>query len=158
MARLPRGRMEQSDRWAALRGAFQARDVDPRLRKYRSLADLLLQRAPIGGYKPAAGGFLDLETAWQAVLEQVLDLSEGRADIAALLEWTLDLAGLERFAALSEDARAAVTERLAGTGGAGANIVLGTIAAGRGAYVFPDPKVPAPCLSWTCPEMTLVPR
>lgn len=31
-ARLPRGRLGQSDRWEVLRGAFRVRDVDPRLR------------------------------------------------------------------------------------------------------------------------------
>ena len=41
VARFPRARLEQTDRWSALRGAFRARDVDPRLRAHRWLADLL---------------------------------------------------------------------------------------------------------------------
>src|ERR1700733_7361718 len=41
-ARLPRGRLGQSDRWEVLRGAFRVRDVDPRLRAQRWLADLLI--------------------------------------------------------------------------------------------------------------------
>src|SRR4029077_17014132 len=65
VARFPRARLEQSDRWSALRGAFRARDVDPRLRLHLWLADLLLDRPPIGGYPPVAGGVLDLESAWQ---------------------------------------------------------------------------------------------
>ena len=55
-ARLPRGRLGQSDRWEVLRGAFRVRDVDPRLRAQRWLADLLIERVPVGGYPPAAGG------------------------------------------------------------------------------------------------------
>jgi len=85
--RLPRGRLAQSDRWAVLRGAFRVRDVDPRLRAQRWLADLLIERPPVGGYPAAAGGMLDLETAWRAVQEQVLGLTPGRTDAAAVLEW-----------------------------------------------------------------------
>ena len=32
-ARLYRGRLERTDRWAVLRGAFQVREIDPRLRR-----------------------------------------------------------------------------------------------------------------------------
>jgi hypothetical protein len=103
--RLPRARLEQSDRWSALRAAFQARDVDPRLRRQSWLADLLLDRAPAGGYPPASGGMLDLETAWRAFWEQVLQLTDGRADAAALLRWTLDPAALNQFMNLPDQAR-----------------------------------------------------
>jgi hypothetical protein len=48
-ARLPRGRLAQSDRWAVLRSVFRVRDVDSRLRSQRWLADLLVDRAPVGG-------------------------------------------------------------------------------------------------------------
>ena len=136
-ARLPHGRLEQSDRWAALRAAFQARDVDPRLRAQRWLADVLLERPPVAGYQPPAGGMLDLEAAWRAVLEQVLGLRDGRADAAALLSWTRDVAGLERFASLPEEARRAVAQRLADTGGPGVGLVLGAAAAGRGPDALP---------------------
>jgi hypothetical protein len=136
-ARLPRGRLEQSDRWAALRNAFRARDVDPRLRAHRWMADLLLERPPIAGYPPAAGAVLDLETAWRAVLEQVLGLPEGRADVTALLGWTLDLVGLERFGGLPDEARHAVVERLTWSGGAAAGLVLGAAGAGRGSDALP---------------------
>lgn len=136
-ARLPRGRLEQSDRWAALRAAFRARDVDPRLRAHRWLADVLLERAPAAAYPPPAGGMLDLEAAWRALLEQVLGLPEGRADAAALLSWSLDLAGLVRFASLPDEARQAVANRLADTGGTGAGLVLAAAAAGRGTDALP---------------------
>jgi hypothetical protein len=66
VARFPRARLEETDRWAALRTAFRARDIDPRLRAHHWLADLLLDSAPPVGYPPTAGGVLDLETAWQA--------------------------------------------------------------------------------------------
>ena len=131
-ARLPRGRLAQSDRWTVLRNAFRVRDVDPRLRGQRWLADLLIDRSPVGGYAPAAGGMLDLETAWRALQEQVLGLPAGRTDAAALLEWTLDVTGLERFVGLHDAARRAVAERLAGAGGPAAGLVLNAAAAGHG--------------------------
>ncbi len=131
-ARLPRGRLAQSDRWTVLRNAFRVRDVDPRLRGQRWLADLLIDRSPVGGYAPAAGGMLDLETAWRALQEQVLGLPAGRTDAAALLEWTLDVTVLERFVAMPDTARGEVTKRLTGAGGLGAGLVLDTAATGRG--------------------------
>lgn len=133
MARFPRARLEQSDRWSALRGAFRARDVDPRLRLHRWLADLLLDRPPIGGYPPVAGGVLDLESAWQAALKSVLGLPDGRADAAALLDWSLDPAALDRFARLPDEARNAVATRIAAEGGAAAGLVFSAAAAGHGA-------------------------
>lgn len=133
MARLPSGRLRQSDRWAVLRGAFRVRDVDPRLRAQRWLADLLIERAPVGGYPPAAGGMLDLDTAWRALQEQVLGLPAGRTDVIALLEqWSRDLIGLDRFASLPDAARQEVAARLTSAGGPGVGLLLGAALAGRG--------------------------
>ena len=123
VARFPRARLEQTDRWSALHGAFRARDVDPRLRAHRWLADLLLERAPIAGYPPAAGGVLDLESAWRATLDNVLGLPDGRADATALLDWTLNATKLDRFARLPEDAKNAIVARLGAEGGPAAKLV-----------------------------------
>ena len=112
VARFPRARLEQADRWSALRSLFKAHAVDPRLAAQRWLADLLLAQVPGDGYRPASGGVLDLDTAWRAALEEVLGLSEGRGDAAALLTWTLDPVGLDRLARLPPDIRQARTSRL----------------------------------------------
>jgi len=133
VARLPSGRLKLSDRWTVLRAAFRVRDVDPRLRAQKWLADLLIERAPVGGYPAAGGGMLDLDTAWQALQEQVLGLPPGRTDVAALLElWTHDLIGLERFATLPDAARQEVATRLTNAGGPGVGLLLGAALAGRG--------------------------
>ncbi|MGB8843781.1 MAG: BREX-2 system phosphatase PglZ [Aliidongia sp.] len=132
-ARLPRGRLEQSSSSEALARAFGARSVDSRLRNHRWLIDLLLERTPIGGYPPASGGALDLETAWRAMQERVLCLPEGRADASALLDWTThNFAGLDRFMRLPEEARRGVIERIVVAGGPAAGLVLRVAAAGRG--------------------------
>lgn len=137
VARLPRGRLVQPDRWMALRGAFKARDVDPRLRTQRWLADLLLNHSPSEGYPPATGEVLDLETAWHAVLESILSLPGSRADVDGLLEWTLDARGLDRFAILPEDARDGIHQRLGEGGGPAAALVLAAVACGRGIDALP---------------------
>ncbi|MDX8483147.1 BREX-2 system phosphatase PglZ [Mesorhizobium sp. VK24D] len=137
VARFPHARLEQSDRWSALRGAFRASKVDPRLRAYGWLADLLLEHSPVGGYPPAAGGILDLESAWRAVFDDVLGIADGRTDAAALLDWTLDGSNLDRFARFSEQAQSAVAERVSSEGGPAAGLVLAAAAAGRGADALP---------------------
>jgi hypothetical protein len=63
LGRFPRARLDETDRWTALRSAFRARDIDPRLRGHGWLADLLLNAAPPAGYPPVASGILDLDTA-----------------------------------------------------------------------------------------------
>lgn len=139
VARFPRARLEQTDRWSALRGAFRARGVDPRLRlpANRWLVDLLLERPPVRGYAPAAGGVLDLESAWRAAQDDVLGLPGGRTDAAALLDWSLNPAGLDRLGRLPEEARAAVVARLGAEGGPEATLVLAAAAAGRGVDALP---------------------
>ena len=134
VARLPRGRIQQTDRWSALRSLFSAHAVDPRLGGQRWLADLLLER---DGYPPAPGGVLDLETAWRAVLEQGFGLKEGRADAGALLEWTLDPSGPEKMARLPLDARMSLEARLRAEGGAASGLVLAAVSAGHGADALP---------------------
>ena len=133
LARLPRARFEETDHWTALRDSFKARDIDPRLRGHRWLAELLLDQGPPSGYPPAAGGVLDLDSAWRAVQEQLLHLPEGRADAAALLRWTLDKASLDRFMALPADARQRIADRLSEVGGPAARLVIGAVAASMGA-------------------------
>jgi hypothetical protein len=132
VARFPRARLEQTDRWSALRSLFKAHAVDPRLAAQRWLADLLLAHVPGDGYRPASGGVLDLDTAWRAALEEVLGLPEGRGDAAALLTWALDPVGLDRLARLPPDVRQAMASRLGMEGGPAAALVLGAAAAGRG--------------------------
>lgn len=139
VARFPHARLLQTDRWSALRSAFRARDLDSRLRllENRWLVDLLLERPPVRGYAPAAGGILDLESAWRTGLVGVLGLPDGRTDAAALLDWSLDPASLDRLARLPAEARDAVVARLSAEGGPTAELILAAAAAGRGADALP---------------------
>ena len=137
VARLPRGRMIQADRWMALRSAFKVREIDPRLRSQRWLADLLLSDPPRAGYPPAAGDLLDLDTAWHALLEGVLGLPDGRCGPADLLEWTLNSTGPGAFLSMTDEARAAVVNRVRQQGGGAASLVIGGVGAGKAAEMMP---------------------
>src|ERR1700736_5427146 len=97
VARFPRGRFMAASRWDALRAAFAARDLDPRLRGQDWLSDLLLERPPAAGYPPVPGGVLDLDTAWRFCLEHAVGLADVRADVGALLAWTAGEGNLDRF-------------------------------------------------------------
>jgi hypothetical protein len=127
VARFPRARLLAVSRWDALRVAFKARELDPRLRGLEWLCDLLLERIPATDYPPAVGGFLDLDTAWRACLEHVVGLPDARADADALLAWTADDGNLERFQVLPQAARDHLLNRLAADGGAAAALVTRAI-------------------------------
>jgi hypothetical protein len=133
LGRFPRARLDETDRWTALRSAFRARDIDPRLHSHRWLADLLMNSAPPAGYPPVAGGMLDLDTAWRIVQERLLGLPEGRSDASALLWWSLDDANFDRLAAFPDEARERVVESLAVSGGPAAAMVMAAMTAGHGA-------------------------
>lgn len=126
-------RLYRTSRWDSIRTAFSARGIDPRLRGYDWLVDLLLERPPSNGYPPAPSGILDLDTAWREVLSQFLGLQEGRVDAADLLTWTLDAAKLERFAALTSLARERIAEQLSAKGGPAVGLIVSAVMAGRGA-------------------------
>jgi hypothetical protein len=80
---------------------------------------------------------LDLDTAWRALQEQVLGLPAGRADATALLEWTLDVANLDRLANMPDATRRDIAKNLASDGGPGAELVLNAAAAGHGEDALP---------------------
>lgn len=133
VARFPRGRLMAASRWDALRAAFSARDLDPRLRGQDWLSDLLLERPPAAGYPPVPGGVLDLDTAWRFCLEHAVGLPEARADVGALLVWTAGEGNLDRFEALPQATRDKILEKVASEGGSAAALVTRAASAGHGA-------------------------
>jgi hypothetical protein len=137
LARFPRARLLQPDDWQMLRGAFQARDIDPRLAGEEWLADLLLEHAPAEGYPPVPGGVLDADTAWRHLLARTIRLEALRPDAEALLAWTLDETGIERFLALPEDVRSHITKHLDDVGGSSVALVIGAVVAGHGRSAIP---------------------
>jgi hypothetical protein len=133
VARFPRGRLMEASRWDALRAAFSARDLDPRLRGQDWLSDLLLERPPAAGYPPVPGGVLDMDTAWRFCLEHAVGLADARADVGALLAWTVGEGNLDRFRGLPQAAREKILEKVSSEGGIAATLVARAVSAGHGA-------------------------
>ena len=133
VARFPRGRLMAASRWDALRAAFSARDLDPRLRGQDWLSDLLLERPPAIGYPPVPGGVLDLDTAWRFCLEHAVGLPDARSDVDALLAWTAGDGNLDRFASLPRVTQDKILEKIANENGSAAALVARAVSAGHGA-------------------------
>jgi PglZ domain len=133
VARFPRGRLMAASRWDALRAAFSARDLDPRLRGQDWLSDLLLERPPAAGYPPVPGGVLDLDTAWRFCLEHAVGLPDARSDVDALLAWAAGDGNLDRFASLPRATQDKILEKIANENGSAAALVARAVSAGHGA-------------------------
>ena len=136
LARLARGRLLQPDLWQALRQAFQARDLDPRLSQQEWIAEKLLQDAPAEGYPPVPSGFLDLDTVWQHILTRTLRLEEPRADVTTLVRWTLDESNILRLEGLTSQQQEAIRDYLAQAAGPAGGLVMAALQAGRGSDVL----------------------
>lgn len=69
IARLAFRRVRDVDQWEALRHAFGATSLDPRLGTAAWMVPALLESRPAKGFKARSGGVLDLEALWDALLE-----------------------------------------------------------------------------------------
>jgi hypothetical protein len=88
LARLVRRRIHHPQWDEMLRELFAARVVDARILASRPLVAALIQGASAGGYSPAPGGTLDLQSAWQALLKKQLGFEVAEITFAELLRWT----------------------------------------------------------------------
>ncbi|WP_323807229.1 BREX-2 system phosphatase PglZ [Amycolatopsis thermoflava] len=134
------GRSTQTvDRARIVAQRFGATDLDPRIRTEPWLIDALLDAEPPGGW-PRNGSVLTRDAAMRALIGARLGggtLPEGALDPGALLTWSLEPTGPDRFARLSEQERAGVADWLAGTVGEVARIILRLAADGRAADAMP---------------------
>lgn len=103
MARLARRRLQSIDTWTAVAAAFNARTVDPAVRRTPDLASALLEHRPPSGYPPVVGTVLDRDTAWTALAERVLGVDGLDRDPAhAVLEWLASGNAAVGLAAISD--------------------------------------------------------
>ena len=137
LARFHKARLLEPSIWQMLRAAFQARDVDPRLAGDDWLVALLLEHAPTDGYPPVQGSVLDADTAWRHLLARTIGLDAPRPEVEAVLDWTLDGTGIERFLALPQDARGQIVKHLESVGGSTVGLIMGAVARGHGPGVVP---------------------
>jgi hypothetical protein len=124
--RLTKRRLFSFDRWNVVKTLFQAKSIDPRLSAHSWMADALLEVSRESEFPPAAGGFLDAETAWGVLLERRLGFTNRRPDLQALLEWTTkhDRNPGERFATTDEQFQFAAAGWLEQFCGPAARVIL----------------------------------
>jgi hypothetical protein len=127
LARLTHQRLLHINFWEALRQAFGATKLDPRLAQEEWLAEALLENLPAGGYPPVAAGTLNLEGAWATYLEHRLALPGGASDLATLLRWSTESSGSDRLRDLDADRAQQVLDHLRHDGG-GAGAAVASLA------------------------------
>lgn len=155
LSRFARGRLLAVDSWEMLCVAFQARHVDFRLRRREWIADLLLERAPPGGYPPVGGGVLDADTAWRHLLDRALGLAEARPDAERLLEWTIQEGAVDRFTSLPDKGKQEVAAWLSSVSGAAGALIVSCLTHGHGLEALPLGLVCGVIFSerWTEPDL-----
>ncbi|WP_371593447.1 BREX-2 system phosphatase PglZ [Streptomyces virginiae] len=125
LAKVYKHRVNAVDTWDVVRETFAAADTDPRLLNSNWAAEALLDAAPPGGWPAVAGGMLERrDTLAKLALRR---LGIGRydpdhpatgtqadvVDVPALLCWSLQPGGPDRFLALRIDERKGLAEFLA---------------------------------------------
>lgn len=137
LARLWRHRIHQPSGWEAAMDLFRVDRMDPALGDHRWLVDLLVEVAPVRGYPPPKGAFLDLDTAWRSLFHFGLRLETDQPSSEELLRWgESDTARSVLRGRLGESAEA-VASRLARTAGPVAHHVVRLARAGRGEDLVP---------------------
>ena len=127
LVRLTKRRLFVIDSWQIVKSLFDARTVDPRVTPNAWIADELLALSPTQGYAPAAGGFLDAERVWGVLLRDRLGLPTGRPDLIAILRWSTDPAGIDRWHQADQRFQAAATDWMTQTAGPAAEQVLACV-------------------------------
>lgn len=127
------------DRAKIVAQRFGSVDVDPRLRTESWLVDALLDAEPPEGWQ-RNGSVLTRDAAIRALIGARLGgvtVREGSLDVAALLAWSRDPVGPDRFAALAEPERRGLEQWLVDTAGETAAVVVRLATAGRASDVMP---------------------
>lgn len=117
-------------RWEIVLRRFGARELDPRLRRQRWIADGLLETEPPQGWPKLPGSVLDYGTALRQLARRRLNLASDALDATELL--TLDPAELANLERLRPDERRGLEEWLTDSVGPAARVLLALAHAGHG--------------------------
>ncbi len=131
--RLPKRRLMNLDTWEVVLQLFQARETDPALKRLGWLADKLVASKPAQGYQPAMAGFLGPETVWPQLLAECWDLRDARADLPALLLWSLKPETTQRIRQSEPEFVQAAIDWLTSLAGSPARPVVELLVRGTGA-------------------------
>jgi hypothetical protein len=116
---------------------FSARIIDPRVLKTKPLMNGLLEKVPVQGYAPVPGGTLDLQTAWLALLSQIIGETVEFPSLARVLEWSLSSDRLRRLMEMEPDLKAAFTEWFVRARGEPARFIMAALESGHGDDLIP---------------------
>lgn len=136
LARLAGRRLYTLNPWESLLERFGVRTLDPRLRSFEWLPGRLLEIATVREVALPAGGVLDLDTTWKALLSAV-GFASPAPDLQELLEWSRAPGVVGDFLELPRPILEAHVARLKESGGAGGEAVLAAVLAGHGADAAP---------------------
>ncbi len=117
-------------RWEIVLRRFGARELDPRLRRQRWIADGLLETEPPQGWPKLPGSVLDYDTALRQLARRRLNLTGDALDATELL--TLHPTELESLARLRPEERRGLEEWLAHGVGPAAEVLLALTRTGHG--------------------------
>jgi len=128
LARLAKRRLFPQQPNEVLAELFGARVIDPRVLSCKPLIDALINNVPKEGYRPVAGGSLDLQTAWLALLQAMFGECWDAPNLGNVLAWSFDERRIRALAELDEPLRGALTDWLSQTLGPVAQFVLAAMA------------------------------
>jgi len=137
IARLAKRRVFAPQTLDILTELFSVRIVDPRVLSTKALVEALLDRVPVTGYKPVAGGALDLQQAWEALLEQILGVSIDGPSLSQMLEWSLDAKKIKALADLNPQLKQSFVDWFARTRGEAIRFMMAAIDTSVGADLIP---------------------
>jgi len=136
LSRLDSGRLGRLKPWEGMKHAFQARQLDPRVRQANWLADVLLRNMPANGFAPAPGGVLQRGRVLKEVFRHVLGWADPVIDAVGVIRWSLDGASLPAWRALPTEARADLQHWVSEESGAVAAQLLECLQEGPGLLVI----------------------
>jgi hypothetical protein len=111
VARLARSRLFAIDHWASLCSLFKTKELDRSVCD-SSLAEALLECAPVDGYPPVSAGVLDAGTVWRAACRHVFEMGDREPDLVTLLLWATNKLASSRYLNVNEELRTSLRERL----------------------------------------------
>ena len=131
LLRLAKGQLYSIDRWAIVKGLFQATSIDPRIASQQWIADLLIEISNESSFPPAATGFLDAELVWPILLSNTIGMSAANTDLESILKWSTRKADVARWRSMPDEFRNGTSDWLSKYAGDAARYIMRTADSGE---------------------------
>ena len=137
LARLAKRRIFHPQHREVLAQLFAARIIDPRVLACKPLVESLIAQAQGEGYRPVAGGSLDLQTAWTSLLGLLFKETVEGPGLTTILRWTLQTTQLRILQELAPALRSAMVDWMCVTRGQAPRFMISAVSAGAGPDLLP---------------------